>query len=210
MWKAIHRQLGKQLSNPTGFGGRIVGRLMNISNVKMYELTYAHLDLQSNQQVLEIGFGNGAFIQQVVARIQSGHYVGIDISPTMVKAACSRNLAAIASGKVELHLADAAQLPFPDRTFDRIFSINTLYFWPDPDLVLSEIHRVLKPGGRMALTISPKSSMESASFTKDHFRLYTSEEVQQLLLSNGFDQIASHFLNGQKMTIACLDAQKTR
>ena len=93
-------------------------------------------------------------IELAVAQATNVHVTGIDLSQTMVQAASRRNAQTIKSGRVELRLGDAMTLPFADEQFDKIMSIHTLYFWPDPLSTLAEIFRVLKPGGKLAITLS--------------------------------------------------------
>jgi ubiquinone/menaquinone biosynthesis C-methylase UbiE len=54
---------------------------------------------------------------------------------------------------VELRHGDAMALPYPDESFDAVCAIETLYFWPDPVQGLREARRVLRPGGRLAVTL---------------------------------------------------------
>src|SRR5690606_19647135 len=77
-------------------------------------------------------------------------------------------------------------LPFRDAAFDKVFTVNTLYFWEEPELQLSEIRRVLRPTGIFCLAIASKAFMETLPFSRYGFRLYSPEEASQLLANNGF------------------------
>ena len=79
--------------------------------------------------MLEIGFGNGRTVPDVIAQAADVHYVGVDISPTMVAEATRFNAAMVTQGQVSFHLASAERLPFDDDAFDRIFSIGVIHFW---------------------------------------------------------------------------------
>jgi SAM-dependent methyltransferase len=74
-------------------------------------------------------------------------YVGIDIAQTMVADATAFNSEAVAAGLASFQLASAEALPFADQDFDRVFAVNVIYFWPEPARALTEIRRVLRPGG---------------------------------------------------------------
>jgi ubiquinone/menaquinone biosynthesis C-methylase UbiE len=52
-------------------------------------------------------------------------------------------------------------LPFEDNRFDKAFSIHSIYFWEQPKNVLKEINRVLKPTGKIVLTVLPKEKWKS-------------------------------------------------
>src|SRR5439155_18107445 len=54
---------------------------------------------------------------------------------------------------MEVREADAEELPFPDQTFDAVTCANGLFFCPDMDRAVAEVHRVLKPGGRAAFVV---------------------------------------------------------
>ena len=84
-------------------------------------------------------------------------------------------------------MANAEQLPFKDQEFDKVFSINTIYFWSEPSLVLSEINRVLKPGGKVVVSVRPKAVMQDYPFVKYGFEMYSKEELADLLTENDFE-----------------------
>ena len=107
----------------------------------------AALGLEPRSQVLEIGFGNGRAVPDVLALAKDGHYAGVDISPTMVEEAKRFNAEFVTSGRAEFHCAGAERMPFPDAMFDRAFSIGVIHFWPEPVVALRELRRVLKPNG---------------------------------------------------------------
>jgi arsenite methyltransferase len=65
--------------------------------------------------------------------------------------AARRNRTAIAAGRVRLHQASVDALPLSDAECDKVFTVHTLYFWPDLAAALTEIRRVLKPRGRLVL-----------------------------------------------------------
>ena len=182
----LNMQLGRQLSKPTGFWGLILGRLMNKNNYPMYLDAYQLLEFEKDDEVLEIGFGNGAFIKEIVELTESGMYSGIDISDTMLKTAKNRNKILINNGKVKLVKAHAGKIPFKDHSFDKVFTINTIYFWEQPNQVMHEIKRVLKPGGVFVVGLGTKEAMEKNEYFEERFTLYTKEEVEKLFIDAGF------------------------
>jgi ubiquinone/menaquinone biosynthesis C-methylase UbiE len=103
--------------------------------------------------VVEVGFGPGVAIAEVAGR--ADHVAGVDASGAMLSLARRRNAAAIARGRVDLRLGDAAALPFADAAFDRAFAINSTPFWGDAGAGLRELARVLRPGGLVAIAWQP-------------------------------------------------------
>jgi ubiquinone/menaquinone biosynthesis C-methylase UbiE len=146
----------EQLGNPSGWLGDLVGRVMATSNAARSRWVLAQLGLEPPHHVLEVGFGPGVDIERAAERVKEGIVAGVDHSPTMLKMASARNAAAIDAGRVHLEVASVARLPFFNQTFDRIFSINCVQFWPDLRGGLDELRRVLKPGGRVAVAIQPR------------------------------------------------------
>lgn len=179
--------LAQQFRRPSGFLATPVGFLFRRMNREAVEWTIALLDIKLTDRVLEIGFGPGLGIQQAAALALRGHVAGVDFSDAMVRQARTRNAAAIAAGRAELRHADAAALPYPDRSFDKVFAVNVIYFWPEPVTILRELRRVLKPGGRLALYLIAKEDLAKYKLTRTGlYRHYTGEDVARLLTEAGF------------------------
>lgn len=93
-------------------------------------------------RVLEVGCGEGELAEQLAAVVSD--VVAIDQSPRMVELTRARG--------VDARVADVQELPFPDDSFDAVLAAWVLYHVPDLDRGLSEIGRVLRPGGRLVAT----------------------------------------------------------
>ncbi|HWI03367.1 MAG TPA: methyltransferase domain-containing protein [Acidimicrobiales bacterium] len=144
-----------QFGAPKGLRGwaaaHLVARLTAEANRWMIDV----LEVGAGDRVLDVGCGPGLAV--AYGATSAGWTVGVDASPTMVRHAGRRNRAAIRGGRVEIHRADATRLPFPDATFTKVGSLNSLQFWADPDHGLAELHRVLAPGGRVAVVLMARS-----------------------------------------------------
>ena len=162
---------------------------MNDGNRLLNRRTLDALNVQRHDQVLEIGMGNGLFVKDLFRREPSLRYTGCDYSTAMIEVASRQNQPLVEQGGVRFILADANLLPFADQAFDQVFTINTIYFWDYPDQVLSEIHRVLKPRGKITIALRPKGSMQHYPFVQFGFAMFTPDEVARLLESNGFEVI---------------------
>ncbi len=119
--------LAAQLRRPAGADAEATGARMNEANAAVNRRAIALLGVAAGQAVLEIGPGNGAFVPELLISTGS-RYVGLDWSPEMVAAAQRRNAQAVAAGRARFVEGDAAALPFRDAAFDRVLSVNTLYF----------------------------------------------------------------------------------
>ena len=184
----IGRFIAGKFRNPTGFFGRLVGRAMARGNESAARWTVSLLNLQPNSHALEIGFGPGVAIQYAATTIVKGLVAGIDASETMVQVARKRNVAAIASGNVNLQLGEVSSLPYEDESFDRAFTIHCIYFWENPIAAVKELRRILKKGGLLAITILPKDKWNRPA-PPDLFTLYYSSEIVQLLSTAGFQDV---------------------
>src|SRR5215469_6545317 len=105
------------------------------------------LDLKPGLQILEVCCGQGRVAQFVAQQVGDGHVVGIDISASMIEAA--RHRPGVAELPLTFQQADARQLPFPDHSFDRVYSMFSLQIVPEAERALAEMLRVLRPGGRL-------------------------------------------------------------
>jgi SAM-dependent methyltransferase len=121
------------------------------------ELTINWLALQEGQRVLEVGCGTGGMargLAQVVGA--GGQVVGIDLSETMLVEARRRSMNV---PNVEFLQADVHQLPFADQSFDRCYSRNVFEVVEDPRRAISEMVRVLRPGGIVVIPAPDYGSM---------------------------------------------------
>lgn len=191
--KPDFKEIAGQLSCPSGDKGIKTAETMAVNNGHMIALTIAALDPKSNDVLLEIGPGNGSHVISLLAATKHLLYYGVDISTLMVQEAIRINSEAVSSGRADFSLSDGMQLNFAAGFFTKVFTINTLYFWKDPKAYVTEIRRVLRPGGLFSLTFAPREFMEKLPFTPYGFRLYSREEAEELLISNGFEIEEVHF-----------------
>ena len=85
------------------------------------------------------------------------------LGPTvMVAQAARRNATALSEQRLHLHVARVETLPDLGGPFDAVLAVNTIGFWPDPLTRLRELHELLVPGGRMAITVQPRSKGATA------------------------------------------------
>ncbi len=109
--------------------------------------TLRRLDLGSGQSILDVGCGTGALLSALQRIDPAARLRGVDLTPAMLRIA-SRKLAPAAA----LAAADAAALPFADRSFDLVLTTSSFHLWDDPLAGLREMARVARPTGRIVVT----------------------------------------------------------
>jgi SAM-dependent methyltransferase len=209
MMKSYVQRSAEQLRFPKGFSGLIAARMMKKMNCAAISWTIGHLRIGPHDRVLEIGFGPGYGLKEAVSHIQDGKVEGIDYSPLMMKVASRNNSEAVARGRLRMQQADACELPFENAEFDKVFAINVFYFWEDSARPLSEIHRVLRSGGVVALYIVEKQDMlKTGQGRTEVFRLPTNEEVVLSLEKAGFSECAINKRDEGTRTGVCILARR--
>lgn len=183
------KELARQLRQPDGDFGKQVGKMMNEGNMFMNQFAIETLKLEPGDHLLEIGQGNGYYVKDILSANESIKYSGADFSQLMINESINNNHEWISQKRAEFFLTDASRLPFPDNTFSKIFTVNTLYFWDNPETILSEIKRVLKQNGYFFLVFRPKDAMKQLPFTKYGFKMYTEEDARKLLENNDLNVI---------------------
>ncbi|WP_248924878.1 class I SAM-dependent methyltransferase [Paenibacillus hamazuiensis] len=204
----VFKLLAKHLRQPSGFIGKMVGRMMNRGNDAMYRYTLGLLDVQPGESILEIGFGNGKYIAELAPHVKDGLVAGIDYSETMVQEAIKSNRTFIEEGTVDIQLASVEQIPYAKLAFDKVFTVNTIYFWPDVRAGIVEIWRVLKPGGKLFVAIRSKENMEKFRFTKYDFTLYDADEVARLFQQANYEDVQVHTNRKGSLEFHCIVATK--
>ena len=176
-------KFNSQFAHPQGWVGRLVGMILAVKNRERNAWTISMLDIQPNDRVLEIGFGPGQAIEEVAKLTPNGWVAGIDLSDVMVAQASKRNSAAIRSGRVLLQQGAESPLPFDDNNFNKVFAVNSMQFWSNPIGGLQEVRRVLKPGGRLVITLQPMWAK-----TEEEVQL-VAEKLMFQLKQVGFKQV---------------------
>lgn len=180
------KQIAAQLKHPSGEHGIGIAHMMNETNIGMTRHSIQRLDLQEGDHVLELGHGNCGHLEYLMSQKKGLTYHGLEISTLMHEEAKKAHGSLVNEDLAHFALYDGLNIPFSDNQFDKIFTVNTIYFWSDPTALLSEIHRVLKAGGKFNITFAHEDFMEQLPFTKFEFKLYSIEKMKQLIEKSPF------------------------
>ncbi|UMQ42004.1 class I SAM-dependent methyltransferase [Chryseobacterium sp. Y16C] len=179
--------LAQHLANPEGEKGIEIGEMMNATNIGMTLESIKTLLIEDEEAILEIGHGNAAHVKSILNKARNVKYTGIDISETMHHEA--KRLNEEYKNQADFVLYEGEKLPFEDRVFDKIFTVNTVYFWKKPIEYLNEIYRVLKDSGTFVLTFGQRDFMEELPFTQFNFTLYNTDEMEETVSKSHFKRM---------------------
>lgn len=178
--------LAKNLANPEGEKGKEVAKMMNETNISMTKETIKALYLTDNEKVLELGHGNAGHLSYLLDFAENIQYTGLEISETMKSEAENINSKYLSQANFQLY--DGNKIPFENKSFDKVMTVNTIYFWENPVEFFNEIYRVLKKNGSFVLTFAKKDFMKNLPFTSN-FKLYNYEDVEELVAQTNFKRM---------------------
>ena len=193
----------------------------HFSNVKFYSITqaseqYQHDWLSSkcrpNVKVLDFGCGNGE--NALFAASCGAEAIGIDISPEGVANARLNAKKAGLEDRCRFEIMDGEQMTFPDNTFDLAVEYGALHH-VDLERAVSELLRVLKPGGEMICVEALRHNPLIHLYRKKTPHLRTSWEVEHILRVQDLRTVRNHFERVQVrffhlLVLAAVPFRKTR
>jgi ubiquinone/menaquinone biosynthesis C-methylase UbiE len=188
--------LENQCSKPKGAWGRFTLWRMNLSHSKLTDWGLAHISIEKQFTILDVGCGGGRTVSKLAALATQGKVYGGDYSDESVAATKRTNANWIAIGRVEVQQGSVSQLPFPDGMFDLITAVETHFWWPDLPADMREVFRVLKPGGTFvaiaeiykgANTMAAKIIEKSGA--KIGMTLLSVEEHRELFTNTGYTNV---------------------
>jgi ubiquinone/menaquinone biosynthesis C-methylase UbiE len=166
------------------------------------------LSFDESDWFLDVGCGTGWAVIRTSQQVPGGKACGIDISPGMVARATE-----LARGvpNVDLRVADAEAIPYPENTFSAIICTNSFHHYSTPVRAISEMRRVLKPGGQLLIRDSNRQGCHWVwlwdrflrTFERGHVQYHTEREVLQFMEEAGIKQATlvnrehAHFHNGK-------------
>lgn len=180
--------LDDQYRTPRGFTGFLVGQDMQKQHQPETLWTVGLLEVRPDQTLLEIGSGPGLLLGKIAERLTSGRVFALDLSRSMVRMSRLRNLKHVLRGTLRVDQGDAMKLPYREGQFDTIVSVHSIYFWPDPEEVLQECRKVLRPSGKLVLTFMPRRKwpQDGAGAT---CHVFSEDEMVTLLQKAGFSRV---------------------
>jgi ubiquinone/menaquinone biosynthesis C-methylase UbiE len=187
-----------------------------------YALVADHVGLYCRAgSILDIGTGPGWLLVALRRSLPELEPLGVDISPAMVATARENMKRAGYDAVIDLRVAAAEALPFPDDTFDAVVSTGSLHHWKHPLAALNEVHRVLKAGGwalvydlvrKLPPAVAETARREFGSLRTRMLWLhsfeepfYSHQEMEALVPATSFQKAQTQFVG----VLCCLVLQKS-
>ena len=167
-----------------------------------YRWVFDNIQINDNDKVLEIGCGNGALWGKNIDRINDTLEITLtEICEEMIEDA--KRTLNDEIDKFNFQIADFSKLPFEDNSFDVVIANHILFFMRDVDSVLSEIKRVVKPGGRVYCSTIGENHMKELQELMLSFnhsvRIYEDKLSYKFGLENGENILKKYFSNVEKV-----------
>lgn len=173
--KVSYQELEQQLSHTKKQNGLLA------SNEDMIMKSIDALNLLNGHHVLEIDHGNCQHLDLILKKANNINYFGVETSKTMQLEARNTNKNLIKNNPIVFLHYDGNHLPFQPESFDRILTINTIYFWANPIGFLNELSRALKPDGSLVIAFAKKTFMQKLPYINDKFKLYSLLDFKKIL-----------------------------
>ena len=173
----------KQSQKPSGLIGRVITKIWSFYFKKLSLWAIKQTTISDNYRILEIGYGGGSTIKNLLALNKNLEIHGIDISKESYRTAQRVHSDSIRKGSVQLKIGNVENIPYQNNYFDRVFAIQTHIFWKDIKKSFQEVYRVMSSNSTLIIA----SEKEKIHYHMTDYR--TSHEFSQLLTSIGFSKI---------------------
>jgi len=178
--------IASQLKHPTGEKGIEMGNMMNETNINMTRHSIQNLQIEAGNKILELGHGNAGHVEFIFEQAENIKYYGLEMSELMFQEARQINRNYVSQKQAFFSIYDGNTIPFEDNSFNKVFTVNTIYFWQEPQKLLSEIYRILQSKGILCITFAEESFMKQLPFTQFEFELYSTEKAEKLIGKSSF------------------------
>ncbi|WP_202622722.1 class I SAM-dependent methyltransferase [Candidatus Enterococcus huntleyi] len=175
--------LSGQAANPHGFVGGVVTKIWASYFANLSGWTIENTKVKYDSNVLDVGYGGGSTIKNLVDLEQNMSIYGVDISEESYKTAVELNKEAINNGEVKLAIGDVANMSYPVEFFDVVFAIQTHMYWDNLQRGFAEIYRVMAADSVLILS----SEKDKIDYHMDNFK--TTESLSKLLKEIGFTEV---------------------
>lgn len=167
-----------------------------------YKWVFDNIEINDYDKVLEVGCGNGALWSKNMDSINKTASITLtEICEEMIEDAIEN--IGISNKQFKYQITDLSKLPFEDNSFDVVIANHILFFMKDVNAVISEIKRVVKPGGRVYCSTIGKNHMKELeelmlSFSHN-IRIFEDKLSSKFGLENGEEILSRYFDNVERL-----------
>lgn len=166
------------------------------------------LNLKENSSFLDIGCGTGWAVNLAAQSVNyAGTFYGVDLSEKMIEKARENS-----AGKENFHFvqADSRSIPLDSNFFDAIICTHSFHHYIDPQKVMNEIHRLLKPGCKVYILDPTTDTWFGRVVDRivrmlepDHVKMYSTEEYRSMFAGAGLNYVRTEMIRSlEKIHIA--------
>ncbi|MBT2757101.1 methyltransferase domain-containing protein [Mesobacillus foraminis] len=194
--------LARQFEKPDGLLGKITGLIMFLENRKINRWSIKRLHIKKGDRILEIGYGPGYAVKEIMESTRKVTLDGIDLSESMKKTAEKRNQCYIREGKVKLYSGDISSYQ-PNHLYNKVLSVNNYPLWEKTNQSLKRIYHMMAAGGQITLTVQPREEGAGAQTARD-----LGESMTRDLTEAGFRNISVAFKKVRPVLTVSVSAHK--
>ncbi|EJS5927830.1 class I SAM-dependent methyltransferase [Listeria monocytogenes] len=183
LYKPLINYLSEQAANPRGIIGEITTKIWSSYFEDVSKWTISNTEMGDATNILDIGYGGGSNVKNLVELNKNVTIYGVDISKESYKTATNLNKKAINNGKVKLSIQDVALMNYPADFFDIVYAIQTHMYWDNPRKGFEEIYRVMSNEAVFILS----SEKDKIEYHMDEYK--TTASLTALLKEIGFREV---------------------
>ncbi|MCD1658921.1 class I SAM-dependent methyltransferase [Listeria monocytogenes] len=183
LYKPLINYLSEQAANPRGIIGEITTKIWSSYFKDLSKWTISNTEMGDATNILDIGYGGGSNVKNLVELNKNVTIYGVDISKESYKTATNLNKKAINNGKVKLSIQDVALMNYPADFFDIVYAIQTHMYWDNPRKGFEEIYRVMSNEAVFILS----SEKDKIEYHMDEYK--TTASLTALLKEIGFREV---------------------
>jgi len=151
----------------------------------------AEMQFAPNDKILDVGCGSGWLCGLLADRAPEGQVVGMDVADEMIRLGRKKYAD---NSRMMFLVAGAEDIPWDDDFFNKVVSVESAYYWPDPATAFGEMLRVLQPGGSARILINLFKENVHSHQWRDKLavatHLLSGPEWCELMEQAGFEQTA--------------------
>jgi SAM-dependent methyltransferase len=167
----------------------------------------------AGREVLDIGSGTGGIDLHLVRHHGAARVIGIDLQADLVELSRARAQEAGEADRVDYLLVSPGPIPFPENSFDAVFSKDSIVHVEDKTAIYAEMFRVLRPGGLLFVSDwlrGPGAHHDAVLSDFEAFSLVTLEETARIAAASGFVDVELEDRNLWYAPLAALELERFR